>query len=76
MVHAGVKPSFVPLEAALRRVRGVAGTAARAYLQLNLTPERWAGLPSPQLACPSPHRSPYPSPLPQPHSQPQPQPQP
>ena len=66
MVHAGVKPSFVPLEAALRRVRGVAGTAARAYLQLNLTPERWAGLPSPQLASPSPHRSPYPSPLPQP----------
>ena len=46
MVHAGVKPSFVPLEDALRRVRGVAGTAARAYLQLNLTPERWAALTS------------------------------
>ena len=54
MVHAGVKPSFVPLEAALRRVRGVAGTAARAYLQLNLTPERWAALTSAGL----PERSP------------------
>ena len=44
MVHAGVKPTFVPLEEGLSRVRGVAGTAARAYLQLNLSPARWARL--------------------------------
>ena len=41
MVHAGVKPTFVPLPEALFRLRGPAGNAAKAYLQLNLSPERW-----------------------------------
>ena len=59
MVHAGVKPTFVPLEEAMRRVRGVAGTAARTYLQLNLTPERWAALL--ELASPNPNPNPNPT---------------
>ena len=44
MVHAGAKPTFVPLESGLSRVRGVAGRVAKAYLQFNLSPERWASM--------------------------------
>ncbi|KAL1496394.1 hypothetical protein AB1Y20_016349 [Prymnesium parvum] len=44
MVHAGVKPTFLPLGEALRRVRGAAGRAGKAYLQLNLAPDEWEQL--------------------------------
>jgi len=41
MVHSGVKPTFLPLGDALTRVRGPAGEAGKAYLQLNLSPADW-----------------------------------
>lgn len=41
MVHADVKPTLVPLAEALFRLRSPAGSAGKAGLQLNLTPERW-----------------------------------